>query len=55
MLLFVASDVFALLPATQKFIYLEEGDVADISADKLTIYDKNRKVVEREIHISEIL
>ena len=50
---FVASDVFALLPVTQKFIYLEEGDVADISADKLTIYDKNRKVVEREIHISD--
>ena len=50
---FVASDVFALLPATQKFIYLEEGDVADISADKLTIYNKNRKVVEREIHISD--
>ncbi len=49
---FVASDVFALLPATQKFIYLEDGDVADISADKLTIYDKNQKIVEREIHIS---
>ena len=50
---FVASDVFALLPATQKFIYLEEGDVADISADKLTIYDKNRKVIVREIHVSD--
>ena len=49
---FVASDVFALLPATQKFIYLEEGDIADISAEKLTIYDKNQKIVEREIHIS---
>ena len=49
---FVASDVFALLPATQEFIYLEEGDVADISAEKLTIYDKNQKIVEREIHIS---
>ena len=49
---FVASDVFALLPATQKFIYLEESDVADISAEKLTIYDKNQKIVEREIHIS---
>ena len=49
---FVASDVFALLPATQKFIYLEEGDVADISAEKLTIYDKNQKIVKREIHIS---
>ena len=50
---FVASDVFALLPATQKFIYLEEGDVADVTADKLTIYDKNKKIVERPIHISE--
>ena len=50
---FVASDVFALLPATQKFIYLEEGDVADIAADKLTIYDKNKKIVERPIHVSE--
>ena len=50
---FVASDVFALLPATQKFIYLEDGDVADISADKLTIFDKNQKIVEREIHVSE--
>ena len=49
---FVASDVFALLPATQKFIYLEEGDIADISAEKLTIYDKNQEIVEREIHIS---
>ena len=50
---FIASDVFALLPATQRFIYLEEGDVADITADKLTIYDKNKKIVERPIHISE--
>ena len=50
---FVASDVFALLPATQKFIYLEEGDVADITADKLIIYDKNKKIVERPIHVSE--
>ena len=50
---FVASDVFALLPATQKFIYLEEGDVADITADNLTIYDKNKKIVERPIHVSE--
>ncbi len=50
---FVASDVFALLPATQKFIYLEEGDVADIRANKLTIYNKNKKIVDRPIHVSE--
>ena len=48
---FIASDVFALLPATQKFIYLEEGDVADITADKLTIYDKNKNNI-RKINIT---
>ncbi len=51
---FIASDVFALLPVTQRFIFLEEGDVADIKRDKLTIYDKDRNVVDRPINISEL-
>ena len=37
---FIASDVSALLPVTQKFIFLEEGDVADIRRDLITIFDK---------------
>jgi len=51
---FIASDVFALLPVTQQFIFLEEGDIADISRDSLTIYDKNMDIVERPIRMSEL-
>ena len=51
---FIASDVFALLPVTQQFIFLEDGDIADITRDKLTIYDSELKVVERPLNISEL-
>ena len=51
---FIASDNLALLPVTQKFIYLEDGDIADIRRDKITIYDKNNNVVQREIFTSEL-
>ena len=51
---FIASDVAALLPVTQRFIFLEEGDVADITRQSLTIYDSNNNVVEREIKESEL-
>jgi len=51
---FIASDVAALLPVTQRFIFLEEGDIADITKSSLTIYDKNNQVVEREISTSEL-
>ena len=42
---FIASDIFALLPVTQQFIILEEGDIADIQRDQLRIYDKNHQAV----------
>jgi glutamine---fructose-6-phosphate transaminase (isomerizing) len=51
---FIASDIFALLPVTQQFIFLEDGDIADITRDKLTIYDSNKQVVERPVNISEL-
>ncbi len=51
---FIASDVFALLPVTQQFIFLKDGDVADIKRDELTIYDANKKIVNRPINISEL-
>jgi glucosamine--fructose-6-phosphate aminotransferase (isomerizing) len=51
---FIASDVFALLPVTQQFIFLEDGDVADIKRDKLTIYDANQNIVERAINVSDL-
>ena len=51
---FIASDVFALLPVTQQFIFLQEGDLADIRRDSLTIYDKAGNVVERPVQTSEL-
>ncbi|SFR56823.1 glutamine--fructose-6-phosphate transaminase (isomerizing) [Thiomicrospira sp. ALE5] len=46
---FIASDVTALLPVTQNFIFLEEGDLADIYRDQLTIYNQAGERVERPV------
>ena len=51
---FIASDAAALLPVTRRFIYLEEGDVADIRTNALVIYNDAGEVVEREIKESEL-
>lgn len=51
---FIASDQMALLDITKKFIYLEEGDIADITLDSVTIFDKDGNKVEREIKISKL-
>ena len=51
---FVASDVSALLPVTQKFIFLADGDIADLSYDSLTIYDEQGQLVTRDIQESEL-
>ena len=51
---FIASDAAALLPVTRQFIYLEEGDIADIRTDSLVIYDEHGEVVEREIKESSL-
>ena len=51
---FIASDVFALLPVTRQFIFLEEGDIADIRRDSLSIYDKNQNRVQRPVRLSEL-
>lgn len=46
---FIASDVAALLQVTQRFIFLEDGDIAEITKDKLVIYDANKEVVVRAV------
>ena len=51
---FIASDVFALLPVTQRFIFLQDGDVADIRRDSLTIYDADGQVVTRPEVVSQL-
>ena len=50
---FIASDVAALLPVTQRFIFLEEGDTADIRRSSLVIYDAQGNEVTRPIRESE--
>jgi glucosamine--fructose-6-phosphate aminotransferase (isomerizing) len=50
---FVASGVPALLPVTQRFIYLEQGDLAEIRRDGVRIVDTNGNDVEREVHETE--
>ncbi len=51
---FIASDVSALLPVTQRVIYLEEGDVADIHLNNVAIFDRKGMKAERKIHTSEL-
>ncbi|APD91151.1 glutamine--fructose-6-phosphate aminotransferase [Alteromonas mediterranea] len=51
---FVASDQLALLPVTRRFIFLEEGDVAEVTRRTVTIYDKSGERVEREVVESTI-
>jgi glutamine---fructose-6-phosphate transaminase (isomerizing) len=51
---FIASDVAALIPVTQRFIFLEDGDVADLHQDQVTIYNAQGQVVERPVRVSEL-
>lgn len=51
---FVASDQLALLPVTRRFAFLEEGDVAEITRSKVSIYDVDGNPVEREITESQV-
>lgn len=51
---FIASDQLALIDITKKFIFLEEGDIADITKDSVTVLDKNGIKVEREIRTSKL-
>lgn len=46
---YLASDSLALLPITNDFIYLEEGDIADITADGIAIYNSDGLPVERKM------
>ena len=47
--MFAASDPLAIAQQTNDFIFLEDGDVAEISANTYKIFDKSKKEVVREI------
>ncbi|MDC0470445.1 glutamine--fructose-6-phosphate transaminase (isomerizing) [Candidatus Pseudothioglobus singularis] len=51
---YVASDQMALLSETNKFIFLEDGDVAEIKLKTITIFDLDGNLVDRPVISSRI-
>ena len=51
---YIASDSAALISHTNKFIYLEDGDLAEIRENSIKIFNRERKAVERKIHTSSL-
>ncbi len=51
---FIASDAFALLPVTRRFVFLEEGDIALLTRDRVSIYDADGRPVSRPERVSEL-
>ena len=51
---FIASDVSAVLSVTRRVIYLEDGDVAEVKASGVTIWDKTDTIVNRKVHVSDV-
>ena len=51
---YIASDQMALLSTTKRFIFLEEEDIAELSLENVTIYNKAGDVVKRPIKVSNL-
>lgn len=51
---FIGSDASALLPVTQRFVYLEEGDVVKLERQAWQVFDRDDQPVTRAIHVSDL-
>ena len=51
---FLASDQLALLSVTRRFIFLEEGDIAEMTRRTIDIYTANGDKIERQVHESNL-
>ena len=51
---FIASDVSAILQATRRVIFLDEGDTAELTRDNVRVFDADGTEVEREVHVSDV-
>ncbi len=51
---FVASDVSAIVQATRRVIFMEEGDTAEIRRDGVRVFDADGAHVERDVHLSDV-
>ena len=50
----IASDVAALVSHTREFVFMEDGDVADITSQGITLYDAAGARVERPVKTSKL-
>ncbi|HCI12933.1 MAG: glutamine--fructose-6-phosphate aminotransferase [Gallionellales bacterium GWA2_60_142] len=51
---YIASDVSALLSATRRVIYLEDGDSAELTRGGITLLDRNGDRIARPVHVSDV-
>jgi glucosamine--fructose-6-phosphate aminotransferase (isomerizing) len=51
---FVASDVSAIVSATRRVIFLEEGDTAEVTRDGVRVFDAEDAEVQRDVHVSDV-
>ncbi len=51
---FIASDVSAILSATRRVLFLEEGDIGHLTRDGVKLIDKDDQPVERKVHVSDV-
>ncbi|MEI2429610.1 glutamine--fructose-6-phosphate transaminase (isomerizing) [Lysobacter yananisis] len=51
---FVASDVSAIVQATRRVIFLEEGDTAEITRAAVRVFDAGGAAIERDVHLSDV-
>ncbi|MCX7562019.1 glutamine--fructose-6-phosphate transaminase (isomerizing) [Xanthomonadaceae bacterium XH05] len=51
---FVASDVSAIVSATRRVIFLEEGDTAEITCAGVRVFDADDRLIARDVHVSDI-
>ena len=51
---FIASDVSAIIQATRRVIFLEEGDTAEVTREAVRVFDERGASIEREVHVSDV-
>ena len=51
---FIASDVSAIIQATRRVIFLEEGDTAEVTRTSVKVFDGKDQPVQRDVHVSDV-
>lgn len=51
---FIASDVSAIVSATRRVIFLEEGDTAEVTRASVRVFDAAGEETQRDVHVSDV-